>query len=130
MQSWCKPKTLEKHIALLLYNTRQILKTKEGFHTFFYTYEGRYVNEGLAALFTHRFARVKRASFSIAMNDYGIEMLSDQEIDIEKAIAEGLLSEERLQSDILGGINAMEMARRKFRDIAHIAGFNSRLSGS
>jgi ATP-dependent Lhr-like helicase len=100
----------------------EVFKTKEGFHLFFYTYEGRYVNEGLAALFTHRFARIKRASFSISMNDYGIEMLSDQEVDIKKAIEEGLLSGENLQTDILGGINAMEMARRKFRDIAHIAG--------
>lgn len=98
------------------------LFTKEGHHIFFYTFEGRYVNEGLAALFSHRFARVKPVTFSISMSDYGIEMLCDQEIDIKLAIEKGLFSTENLTADILGGMNAMEMARRKFRDIAHIAG--------
>jgi ATP-dependent helicase Lhr and Lhr-like helicase len=98
------------------------LFTKEGHHVFFYTFEGRYVNEGLAALFSHRFARVRPVTFSIAMSDYGIEMLCDQEIDIQLAIDRGLFSTENLTADILGGMNAMEMARRKFRDIAHIAG--------
>lgn len=98
------------------------MHTKDGHHLFFYTFEGRYVNEGLAALFSHRFARVKPATFSIAMSDYGIEMLTDKEIDIKAAIEKGLFSTENLTGDILGGMNAMEMARRKFRDIAHIAG--------
>jgi ATP-dependent Lhr-like helicase len=98
------------------------LFTKEGHHIFFYTFEGRYVNEGLAALFSHRFARVRPATFSISMSDYGIDMLCDEEVDIQQAIEKGLFSTDHLTTDILGGMNAMEMARRKFRDIAHIAG--------
>lgn len=98
------------------------IHTKEGHHLFFYTFEGRYVNEGMSALFAHRFARVMPVTFSIAMNDYGIEMLCDREVDIEKAIELGLFSTDNLLADIQGGMNAAEMARRKFRDIAHIAG--------
>jgi len=96
--------------------------TKEGHHIFFYTFEGRYVNEGMAALFAHRFSRIRPMSFSIAQNDYGIEMLTDETIDIQLAIDQGLFSTDNLFADIQGGMNAAEMARRKFRDIAHIAG--------
>jgi ATP-dependent Lhr-like helicase len=61
-------------------------------------------------------------TFSIAMNDYGFELLSDLEIPIEEALAQGVFSTENLKDDIQSSINETEMASRRFRDIASIAG--------
>jgi ATP-dependent Lhr-like helicase len=61
-------------------------------------------------------------SFSIAMNDYGFELLSDIDIPIEEILEEDLFSEINLTEDILTCINEGEMAKRKFRDIATISG--------
>ena len=96
--------------------------TREGAHLFFYTFEGRYVNEGLAALVAHRLSKFKPASFSIAMTDYGFELLSDSFLPIEEALEENIFSEDHLFADIQAGLNATEMARRKFRNIAAISG--------
>ena len=56
------------------------------------------------------------------MNDYGFELLSDQEIPIEEAVETNVLGAENLLLDIQASINSTEMARRKFRDIAAISG--------
>lgn len=98
------------------------INTKEGCHVFIYPFEGRFVHEGMAAIIAHRIAQIRPFSFSIAMNDYGFELLSDQDIPIEAALNEGLFSPERLSEDVMKSINTTEMARRKFRDIASIAG--------
>jgi ATP-dependent helicase Lhr and Lhr-like helicase len=73
-------------------------------------------------LFAYRFGKIKKASYSIAMNDYGFELLTDEEIPIGAAIANDLFSTDNLIEDIQQSLNANEMARRRFRDIAHIAG--------
>jgi ATP-dependent Lhr-like helicase len=87
-----------------------------------FPFEGRNVHEGMAALVAYQMARIKPITFSIAMNDYGFELLSDQEIPIEEAIETNVLGTENLMKDIQASINSTEMARRKFRDIAAIAG--------
>ena len=96
--------------------------SRDGFHLFFYPFEGRLVHEGMASLFAYRIAKIRNASFSIAMNDYGFELLSDQEILLEEALKNNLFSTDNLIDDIQNSLNANEMARRRFRDIAHIAG--------
>ncbi|MBS1952421.1 MAG: ATP-dependent DNA helicase [Cytophagales bacterium] len=96
--------------------------TDEGYHVVMYPFEGRNVHEGLAALVAYRLAQIKPITFSLAMNDYGFELLSDQEIPIYEAVETDVLSEENLSKEIQASINATEMARRKFRDIATIAG--------
>ncbi|HEY1007722.1 MAG TPA: DNA ligase-associated DEXH box helicase, partial [Sphingobacteriaceae bacterium] len=98
------------------------LVSRDGHHLFFYPFEGRLVHEGMGSLFAYRLARIKSASFSIAMNDYGFELLTDEEIPLEEALAGDLLSSDNLLDDIQHSLNANEMARRRFRDIAHIAG--------
>ncbi len=100
----------------------EYFETSEGHHVVMYPFEGRFVHEGLAALVAYRIARIKPITFSIAMNDYGFELLSDQEIPIEEAVETNVLGSEGLLKDIQASINATEMARRKFRDIAAIAG--------
>jgi ATP-dependent helicase Lhr and Lhr-like helicase len=96
--------------------------TDEGYHVLMYPFEGRNVHEGMAALVAYRIARIQPITFSIAMNDYGFELLSDQEIPIYEAIETDVLGSENLLKDIQASINSTEMARRKFRDIAAISG--------
>jgi ATP-dependent Lhr-like helicase len=100
----------------------EYFETVEGHHVVMYPFEGRFVHEGLAALVAYRIARIKPITFSIAMNDYGFELLSDQEIPIEEAVETNVLGTEELMKDIQASINSTEMARRKFRDIAAISG--------
>src|SRR5690606_31900933 len=69
-----------------------------------------------------RISQMLPITFSIAMNDYGFEMLPDKEIDIDKVITPALFSTDNLIHDILASINSFEMAERRFRDIASIAG--------
>ncbi|MEO6696313.1 MAG: DNA ligase-associated DEXH box helicase, partial [Ignavibacteria bacterium] len=89
---------------------------------FFYPFEGRLVHEGMAALFAFRISKILPISFSLAMNDYGFELLSDTEIPIEEAIRGNLFSDDNLVEDISKSINSSEMAKRRFRQIARITG--------
>ncbi|MDQ3020555.1 MAG: ligase-associated DNA damage response DEXH box helicase [Bacteroidota bacterium] len=97
-------------------------KSQEGYHLFFYPFEGRLVHEGMAALFAYRISKLKPISFSLAMNDYGFELLSDVEIPIVEAIKKKLFDDDELVNDILKSINSSEMAKRRFRQIARITG--------
>jgi len=96
--------------------------SKEGYHVFFYPFEGRMVHEILGALVAYRISVSYPISFSIAMNDYGFELLSDSPIPIEDILEEDIFSETNLNEDILTCINESEMAKRRFRDIATISG--------
>ena len=100
----------------------EYFETSEGFHLLLYPFEGRFVHEGIGALIASRISRQISISFSIAMNDYGLELLSDKKLDIENLINSELFSTENLFEDIQKSINSIEMARRKFRDIAKISG--------
>lgn len=98
------------------------LKSRDGHHLFLHPFEGRLVHEGLAALFAWRISRLAPITFTLAVNDYGIELLSPDPPPVEEALAAGLLAPGDLAADILGSLNAAEMAKRQFRDIARIAG--------
>jgi ATP-dependent Lhr-like helicase len=98
------------------------IRSREGYHVFIYPFEGRNVHEGMGALFSYRIAQLKPMTFSIAMNDYGFELLSDQEIPLEEALGSALFDTHGISNDIYHSINITEMAKRKFRDMATIAG--------
>jgi ATP-dependent Lhr-like helicase len=98
------------------------VKTREGHHLFFFPFEGRLVHEGLAALFAYRISRVKPITFSMSSNDYGFELLSADEAPLDEALESGLLDPSNLVEDIPASLNATEMARRQFREIARVAG--------
>ena len=98
-------------------------KSRQGHHLLFYPFEGRLVHEGMASLLAYRIGKIKNASFSIAMNDYGFELLTDEDIPIEQVLEDAsFFSIDNLLEDIQHSLNANEMARRRFRDIAHIGG--------
>jgi ATP-dependent Lhr-like helicase len=98
------------------------VKTREGYHIFFFPFEGRLVHEGLAALFAWRISRISPITFSMSSNDYGFELLSPDEAPLDDALAAGLLDPANLIDDIPASLNATEMARRQFREIARVAG--------
>lgn len=100
----------------------EYIQTKDGYHLFMYPFEGRLVHEVMSALIAYRLSKLKPITFTMAMNDYGFELLSDQPIPADETILKTLLSEDNLMEDVIGSINASEMASRAFRDIAVISG--------
>lgn len=98
------------------------IETKDGHHLFVYPFEGRLVHEAMAALLAYRIGRLLPITFSIAMNDYGFELLSDQPIPVDDSNVHELFTTDNLINDIQRSANAGEMAKRKFRDVAVIGG--------
>jgi ATP-dependent Lhr-like helicase len=98
------------------------LETKDGFHLFVFPFEGRLVHEAMAAILAYRISLITPITFSFAMNDYGFELLSDQPIPLHNGNAQMLFSPKNLFEDIQRSLNSVEMAKRKFRDIAVIGG--------
>ncbi|RQP12113.1 MAG: ligase-associated DNA damage response DEXH box helicase [Chryseobacterium sp.] len=98
------------------------IRTREGYHLFMYPFEGRLVHEVMSAVIAYRISRIQPISFSIAMNDYGFELFSDRPIPVDDENIHELLSYRNVLQDVMSSINATEMARRKFRDIAVISG--------
>jgi len=115
----------------------ECLRSREGTHLFLYPFAGRQAHLGIASLIAWRASRSCAATFSMAVNDYGLELLSPQEIDWARLLrtddasfrgdgdgdgAAGLFSGDNLLPDLLAGLNAAELAQRRFREIARVAG--------
>lgn len=100
------------------------VKTRDGYHLFFYPYAGKLVHQGLAALFAYRMSRLQPITFTLTANDYGFELLSPEPAPLDEALAAdpGLFTTDHLLEDIHASLNASELARRQFREIARIAG--------
>lgn len=98
------------------------LVSREGHHLFVYPFAGRLAHEGLAALLAWRLSRDQAITFSMTVNDYGLELVSDQPFELDEARLAAVLNRDNLEPDILASLNAAEMARHRFRDIARIAG--------
>ncbi|WP_082938969.1 DEAD/DEAH box helicase [Mitsuaria sp. 7] len=102
----------------------ETLKSREGWHLFLHPFAGRQVHLGLAGLIAWRAAQPETGTFSIALNDYGIELLSAKPIDWAERLPALLTlpSMETLLQEVLASLNATELARRRFREIARISG--------
>jgi ATP-dependent helicase Lhr and Lhr-like helicase len=100
----------------------EVFESKEGWHISMFPFEGRSVHEGMAALIAQRLGDKVPVTFSISMNDYGFELLTDAYLDFESLITHDIFSTKNLFSDIQASLNAVELAKRKFRDIAIISG--------
>lgn len=109
--------------GMLLFET---LRTREGWHAFCYPFAGRTAHLGLASLIAWRAAQHAPLTFSISMNDYGFELLSATPVDwdalIDGGSAQGIFSQTNLEDDVVASLNASELASRRFREIARIAG--------
>jgi ATP-dependent Lhr-like helicase len=98
------------------------LRSREGWHLFLYPFAGRHVHLGLASLLAWRASRRAPATFSVAVNDYGLELLSPEPVDWSGLADGSLLAEGELMHDVLASLNSGELALRRFREIARIAG--------
>jgi ATP-dependent Lhr-like helicase len=97
-------------------------RTREGMHLCVFPFSGRQVHSGLAALLAWRLGQRVPLSFSMAFNDYGFELLSPTSYEIDADVLVELLAAERAEEDIVSSLNAAELARRHFREIARVTG--------
>ena len=100
----------------------EVLQTREGTHLFVYPFAGRHVHLGLASLIAWRVAQQKPLTFSMAVNDYGFELLCAGEVDWPAWLPGALDCEAPLLQDVLASLNASELAQRRFREIARVSG--------
>ena len=96
--------------------------SREGQHLYLYPFAGRNVHLGLASLLAWRLARSAPNTFSLAVNDYGFELLSAEPVDPAALLDKTLLATDGLLSDVLASLNSGELAQRRFREIARVAG--------
>jgi ATP-dependent Lhr-like helicase len=98
------------------------LHSREGQHLFIYPFAGRNVHIGLAQLLAWRLSRGAPNSFSLSVNDYGLEILAAGELDTDALLQPALFSSENLMHDVLASLNSGQLAQRRFREIARVAG--------
>ena len=102
----------------------EVLTTREGTHLFLYPFAGRHVHLGLASLLAWRVARQQPLTFSMAVNDYGLELLSATPVDWATLLPQVLQAAPpgELLQEVLDSLNASELAQRRFREIARVSG--------
>jgi len=104
------------------------MKSREGYHLFVYPFAGRSVHMGLASLMAFRVGRVQPITFSIAINDYGFELMSPEPVDwagmfnAVTGAGVALFDTERLLEDVIDSLNATQLSQQRFREVARIAG--------
>ena len=104
------------------------MKSREGYHLFMYPFAGRSVHMGLASLFAYRIGKLQPITFSIAINDYGFELLAAEPVNWKRVFAGiagadvALFSIEWLLEDVLESLNATQLSQQRFREVARIAG--------
>lgn len=100
----------------------ELHRSREGFHVFVFPFAGRLLNEGMATLISLRAARETPRTFSVTTNEYGFELLCAEPFEIDEVELARWASPDGLLEDLLASVNASELAKRQFRDIARIAG--------
>ncbi len=93
--------------------------SREGHHLFLYPFAGRSVHIGLAQLLAWRLARTAPNTFSLSVNDHGLEILAARPVDLSAA---AWFDTRHLMADVLASLNSGELAQRRFREIARVAG--------
>ena len=101
------------------------LQSREGQHLFIYPFAGRNAHIGLGSLLAWRLARDAPNTFSISINDYGLELLSALPVDPAPLRDQSLFEEGDLLHDVFASLNSSELARRRFREIARVSGLIS-----
>lgn len=117
--------TLQQHLSHIPQSDELLIEqieSKDGFHLLVYPFEGRQIHEAMSSILAYRISQITPITFSIAMNDYGFELLSDQPVPVDDTNVRELFTANDLITDIQRSVNSVEMASRKFRDIAVIGG--------
>lgn len=100
----------------------ELCDTREGRHAFVFPFEGRLVHAGLAAVLALRLARARKASITIAANDYGLELLAEKGYPFQDLLTPDLFDPATAASDSIEALNLGELAKRQFREVARVAG--------
>jgi len=102
----------------------ETVRSREGYHVFVYPFEGHFVHEGLGALIAWRISQLHPRTIGVTMNDYGFELLSHEPIDLERneQTWRKILSPDNMLDDLFASVNATELAKRQFREVARVAG--------
>ena len=98
------------------------LRSREGHHLFVYPFAGRNVHIGLAQLLAWRLAQGAPNTFSLSVNDYGLEILAATDMGPGATQRPGLFDSQTLMEDVLASLNSGQLAQRRFREIARVAG--------
>lgn len=104
------------------------MKSREGYHLFVYPFAGRSVHTGLASLIAYRVGQMQPITFSIAVNDYGFELMAPDPVDWGRLFdaptgaGVGLFATDRLLEDVIDSLNATQLSQQRFREVARIAG--------
>lgn len=96
--------------------------SKEGLHIYVYPFAGRNVHLGLASLLAFRLVQHQPNTFSLSVNDYGFELLCQNTFDPDVLRDGSVFSTSNLLQDVLASLNSSELAQRRFREIARVAG--------
>jgi ATP-dependent Lhr-like helicase len=96
--------------------------SREGQHLFVFPFAGRHVHEGLSALLAYRLGKLTPITATLTPNDYGFELLAPKLPPLDVMQLKALLSPTDLDLDLPASLNAAEMAKRRFREIARVAG--------
>jgi ATP-dependent Lhr-like helicase len=97
-------------------------QSREGHHLFLYPFAGRNVHIGLAQLLAVRLARNDPNTFSLSVNDYGLEILAAKPPDLTPVTQGSLFDSGALMHDVMASLNSGQLAQRRFREIARVAG--------
>jgi ATP-dependent helicase Lhr and Lhr-like helicase len=100
----------------------EAFRSREGQHVYVYPFAGRHVHLGLASLLAWRLARERPNTFSMSVNDYGFELVSAAEFDLRPVVDKRVFATQDLLHDVLASLNSTELAQRRFREIARVAG--------
>jgi ATP-dependent Lhr-like helicase len=100
----------------------ETFRSREGWHLYVYPFAGRHVHLGLASLLAWRLAIEQPNTFSMSVNDYGFELVSAEPFDMTPVIDKSVFGTKDLLHDVLASLNSTELAQRRFREIARVAG--------
>ncbi len=100
--------------------------SREGHHVFLYPFAGRQVHIGLAQLLAWRLAGglsgLRPNTFSLSINDYGLEIVAAQPLAEDAFDDPALFDTTELMAHVLASLNSGQLAERRFREIARVAG--------
>ncbi|MCI5064099.1 ligase-associated DNA damage response DEXH box helicase [bacterium] len=98
------------------------VKTRDGYHTTCFPFEGRLVHEGLGVLFAYRLSQQEPRTIAVSANDYGLNLITPEPLALTESQWRDILAPAQIENDLFTALNESEMARRKFREIARVAG--------
>ncbi|WP_394680152.1 ligase-associated DNA damage response DEXH box helicase [uncultured Comamonas sp.] len=89
---------------------------------FVYPFAGRVAHEGLAVLIATRLAHLQANTFAWACNEIGLMIQPTLPIDANAVDWAEIFQLDGLDTDLRSAVNFSELARKRFKEIAQIAG--------